>query len=841
MKRNFNFILAAAAAFAMVLSCSKVEEPENLSGSANQTFSQMTISATLSDNMTKVSFDPSYEGGKPQSLALAWEEGDQLRIYNHTDKTQYADFELDPASVGEKTGRFTGTLFSAQSYDVEVICPAQEYATQTQPADGQTASLKYLASATALTDLKSITFTEQSSVLAITAKLPQGAAAAVSSVELVSSENIFNSGKTLTINLAQKGDAGEDGILNLYANLPAGNQAIADGTSLLVRFNAPDTDHTVYTRYVELGASAFTAGKLNTININASESDTHAGAVSCDGSTAEKAYLIGDKYQMQAMAALMEADATTYFELVDDIDLDGSAWTSINGKVNLKGNNKIISNLSAPLFDDLNGTVSDFVISGAEISSPNTVGILANTVSTAASKVSGVTIVDSKLTSAPEGVIYIGGMIGEVATASSFDDCHVVNMTIDAPSSGDSYVGCVFGYIHNEGATIGTTKKCTVTSSELNSNNYSGGFIGYMNGGVVKNNEVDCNVKANATISAFLAKMENGTLEGNVVSGDVSGKQSMGGLVGVVLDGSIKSNHTTGNVTGTAYYIGGLIGEFNDGVVDDCYAEGDMSSTNDSWSRVGGLVGHVRGGEIKNSYYSKGTVTARGKGSGGLIGTLDGISSVHDCYSTGTVSTTAYYGAGLIGAVSTNASMTVADCYFSGTVSTLSHYGSGLIGYHDKGDLVISKCYVTGNVETTSNNANYAGIVAYPASTTGTLEIRNCYVTGNIIGGRRWSGGILGSPAANTIINVTNCYSTAAISTAQQAGALVGNNYTTEITCSGFIGWTATMTTMNAAGNTVDVNGNYIGREGTVSAKAKEFSWDETIWDLSGDEPKLRP
>lgn len=35
-------------------------------------------------------------------------------------------------------------------------------------------------------------------------------------------------------------------------------------------------------------------------------------------------------------------------------------------------------------------------------------------------------------------------------------------------------------------------------------------------------------------------------------------------------------------------------------------------------------------------------------------------------------------------------------------------------------------------------------------------------------------------------------------------------------------------------------DGNYMGTSGTISAKAKDFKWDETIWDLSGDEPKLK-
>jgi hypothetical protein len=34
--------------------------------------------------------------------------------------------------------------------------------------------------------------------------------------------------------------------------------------------------------------------------------------------------------------------------------------------------------------------------------------------------------------------------------------------------------------------------------------------------------------------------------------------------------------------------------------------------------------------------------------------------------------------------------------------------------------------------------------------------------------------------------------------------------------------------------------GNYFGAEETVSAQAKKLGWDESVWDLSADTPKLK-
>ena len=61
------------------------------------------------------------------------------------------------------------------------------------------------------------------------------------------------------------------------------------------------------------------------------------------------------------------------------------------------------------------------------------------------------------------------------------------------------------------------------------------------------------------------------------------------------------------------------------------------------------------------------------------------------------------------------------------------------------------------------------------------------------------------------------------------------------ITANGFIGWNLNdLTLFIRSTSTEATEGNYFGKEGTISAKAKVFNWNESIWDLSGDEPKLK-
>lgn len=709
MKKNLKSIFSAIAAFAVVLSCSKVEGPDNFN---DETSGTVTISATLSDVLTKVAFTPSYgNDGKPESLALAWETGDKLRVYDHADKTKYEDFELTAESVGQKTGYFTGVLPVAESYDVEVINGETDYAVQIQPADGVTSSLKYMASASAVSDINSLTFTDYSSVLAITAKLPEGVAAAVASVDITASEAIFNAGKTLTVSLTEKGDAGEDGILNLYANLPQGDQQIPEGTTLLVHFNAPDTDHTVYTRYVELGAQTLTAGKLNTVNINATESDMHAGVVASDGSSAEKAYLIGDKYQMQAMKSLMVAGQTIYFKMVDDVDLAGVNWTPLNDGspydkgINFNGDAHTISNLtvgSEPGFPSfvglLNGSVNNVVFDGAKIDAADSkCGVVAGALGSVddgyVADCDKIIIKNSSVT-ADEMAAALGGLGNNIGTIS---DCHVINTSV-----------------------ISTTPRV-------------GGIVGSI---------VAFNLISNCSV-------ENSVIEGT-------------------------------------YHVGGLFGTSGvsaEGKVTGCYSTGSVTATYTNYSQGGGLIGTINAGLTIENCYSTCSLTANGHTNGGLIANFAG----------------------------------------SGTSK-------------------IDKCYFAGKINIPTGNKSRAGGLVGDIDGTTTIEISNCY-TSCEMKARRWGGGFIGMVRAGTNHKVTNCYTNSNVEfgySATAGGVFVWQDNSL-VTYTGNIALNTSSVLTGFIGSPASTpSGNYMAAEGSISAKAKEFNWDETIWDLSGNEPVLK-
>ena len=123
MKKN-RILFGIAAVLAFAVSCqTKVDiqdtVPEGPQGE------KITITADLSNALTKVEFTPGVDGSSKPVLELAWKSGDKLRVADHSDNSNYSDFELDDASIGKKTGSFTGTPVSASSYDVWVVNGAQ--------------------------------------------------------------------------------------------------------------------------------------------------------------------------------------------------------------------------------------------------------------------------------------------------------------------------------------------------------------------------------------------------------------------------------------------------------------------------------------------------------------------------------------------------------------------------------------------------------------------------------------------------------------------------------------------------------------------------------------------
>lgn len=847
---RFSWMAIMAAAF--VLSCAKEENaPLTNDNNGDQpgavTTKTVTISAKLSEAMTKVGFTPTYTGNKPTEMTLTWEAGDKIRVYNHENHYEYSDFVLASESVGQQIGLFIGTPISATSYDVEVINGDVTFATQTQPSDGVTSDLKYLASVSGIDDYSSINFTSFSSVLAITVKMPSTAIAAkVKSIDIkayksdgTTAAKFFSTGNTLNVTFDTIGDAGNDGILNFYATLPQGTKDIAAGTQLIVKVNAPGETHSVYTRFVELGSGlSFTANKLNTININAINSASYANANATEIGTASNPYLIGDKYQL---SSLNLASGTTYIKLVDDIDMTGLAdsWTSWNGvepfdmAVNLDGNNKKISKMTKALFDDLNGTVNNLTIEDAIVSGgTNITGILANTVKTAASTLTNVDVVGTAASTPYSSTVSVttgaavGGLIGKVSQVSSpmltATGCDVINTSV----SGVDCVGGVFGHLHGGSIIL----NCSYSGAKVSgSGQYIGGFTGRTETYTITITE--CSVKNTTVTGSKDQDIRIGGFSG-LIDG---GTQAKGCIVGAS-DRKVIVNNSTNTADSKTLRIGGFSG-LNYGTITSsdsnrsaAYAQ--ITSANDKGQRldIGGFVGY----NVGMISYSDAVVdmsTLKGQYIGGFVGydkkessTRPG--SIDNCTVSGSIKGNNYTG-GFVAYLDSGTPTISNNTVLSGsTVSGQSSVG-GFVGYLGTGSIsnnTVETCTMT------SNGANVGGFVGGMADGVLTENTTAAAVTStgatNVLGGfvaYATAGTLTKCSSSGTVTKTTNngnsiggfagmiegatlseCYSTAGITINSVVSEMVG----------GFIG-----NVKPATGKTASIQNCY--SEGSVNGKGR--------------------
>ncbi|MBP5398687.1 MAG: hypothetical protein J6Y32_08740 [Bacteroidales bacterium] len=816
MKKILNYTFAILAGASLLTSCAKEivlsNDIDNGSNAPDAGKNAVTISASIADLQTKVAFEASYnEKQVPTLLSTTWESTDKLIVYNHADHSEYNEFSL-VSGAGTQAAVFSGELPAGASYDVAIADNQTPAGEQTQPADSDLGNLKYLAVKENISDISTIIFDQFSSVLALTVKMPEGAAEGIASAKITASEDIFFNGKELTINIAEPGDEGSDGVLNLFAALPLGSTAIPAGTSLMVKLNAPGTAHTVYTRYMELPAGTFTANKVNTINVDATNSASFANPGTASIGTSANPYLIGDKYQLQAVNSLLDS-SIRFFKLIDDIDMTGFSWTQLNSTspyraIDFDGNNKTISHLSGSLFYVFHGAARNLTLDYSNIS---TRGILAEFIQQSNNEVSYVTVSNGTVNAASSS--NVGGMIGNInsktdsgANNTTMTGCTVSNTSIT--SNGSNIGGLVGNIEKGEVGTSAVISNCTVSGTDVNCNaSTSGGLIGFANESV--------------TVSGCI-----------FTGGTVSGKRYVGGLIGStgnfastitncrVNDAAINATANNNDVraggfigqiqasvqvkgcsvgtseapvsltlsapaSGKVYNAGGFTG-VNYGTITNngdtrssVYASISAGNTQgNAQLNIGGFVGYNTG-SVNASDAAIAATSLQGSHIGGFAGYTPSGSLIENCTATGAISGTQKTG-GFIGVAEKGS---VTGCSASTTVSkvgTTSAQGEGVdfggfVGMVTK-SATLTKCSSVADI---SINTSYVGGFAGSVnpSENETANISRCYSTGVVTTSSTQCGAFIGRIAANAAgtVNVSDCYVTGnLIETNQRQGGLVG-------------------------------------------------------------------
>lgn len=629
-------IWMALCAIAAVAACSKddqsgtVSDPENLVPGE-----RVTIRAGIPDALTKVSMNP--ESDPDGGLLLAWEADDKIRVISSSGNEVF-----DISSFEGHEATFSGKAVGGSSFDVLYpgtyadVAAAEagvgSYQEQTQAGNASSAHLQYTALLSGVDSYNDVLFTEawasahggtfkQSGALRIRFQLPD---AAVS----VTEATVTAGARSVKVTFSGNADISADHILTFYANLPW--EAFTLGEEEVIEVKVVTADHDVYHKSFTPTGKTFEPGRLNAVKLSKKDVvlEDFAGGTGVDGNDP---WLIGNKRQMQNIAANLEANETKYFKLIDDIDMTDVSWASLNAaspynkKIDFDGNYKTISNLSCsseyPAFIGiLVGAAKDLTIDQATITAgTKRGGIFAN---------------------------YVGHSDAGPATVTNV---HVANSSVTGTGS---TTGGFCSIMQNSKTTV---TGCSVEETIISGAQYTGGFAG----SVGAQNIVisDCTV-TNVAVT--------GTYDVGGFAGVFYGKSSACSVIKT--KDTIKTGEEdvpvlvkgTGN-TNNHTYVGGFAGFFQYGQIKRCYASVPVDA---KYRAAGGLVGFVQSGstpEIENSC-ALGDVSGN-MFAGGLVGMISGACTVSNCFASGSVSVSAGNGGagGLVGEI-TLAGASVQKC-----------------------------------------------------------------------------------------------------------------------------------------------------------------------------------
>ncbi|MBQ4556845.1 MAG: hypothetical protein IJA60_04270, partial [Clostridia bacterium] len=260
------------------------------------------------------------------------------------------------------------------------------------------------------------------------------------------------------------------------------------------------------------------------------------------------------------------------------------------------------------------------------------------------------------------------------------------------------------------------------------------------------------------------------TISGIAIDGAALGITDNVGLFGYIQSSgtvTIENLTVSGNVSGTAYRVGGIIGQ--------------VYTTNITIKNCTNLC----------------TVSGGSDFVGGIVGRLDSSAEdalISGCKNTGAISGNSYVG-GIAGfSSSTSGSITVEKCLNTGSVTTVGGASAGIVGYWrdqsaKSGDCSVRDCMNTGAM--VAGASGYAaGIIAHGAGKDVAYTVTRCFNTGTITASKAsYVRPIVGRPSASTASSggISNCYytSTDTYTTAATEGEIFVSDATVAANVSG--------------------------------------------------------
>lgn len=255
-----------------------------------------------------------------------------------------------------------------------------------------------------------------------------------------------------------------------------------------------------------------------------------AGGIIEGTGTVSDPYLIADADDWKAVMSKENQTYNRYgnlqghIALSSDIDLSGETWDAenLNGKT-FDGRGHKISGIGQPLFETVNGTVKNLVISGVSIEETNA-GTPVGAIAGKTSKTVNIQncYVRGKLSNTSYAV---GGLVGDVSGGTT--SVEIKNCVVDAKiiNSGDinkkSLAGGLIGNIPEFGTTIRIEQCITLGTVETDIGRGCGGLVGGQNKTVTINRcaALQETVKTSG-YSAYVGRIFGYGYGGNYVNGE---------------------------------------------------------------------------------------------------------------------------------------------------------------------------------------------------------------------------------------------------------------------------------------------------------------------------------
>ncbi len=354
---------------------------------------------------------------------------------------------------------------------------------------------------------------------------------------------------------------------------------------------------------------------------------------------------------------------------------------------------------------------------------------------------------------------FIGGAVGRATASSAIDTCQF-NGNIHA---GSDNVGGIVGYL-NQGTLRNITTSGTIVVNDEKYNvprQYVGGIIGRSEDDFPVNftdSSSSMSINANAKFTGGVAGRipEDTSVMRNVfATGEVIGStQFVGGLAGFLMAATIEDSYATGNVqvnnTTPNAYTGGLLGYSNSktAVIKRVHATGNVTINSGTADYVGGLIGYFRGGALEDSY-ATGNITGVRNSSGGFIGLSRG--TIIRSYSTGDITASGRHIGGFVG-YQLNAGIN--DSFTIGNVEADDESGA-FIGYVNGGTDTIIDSYAYGVISKASGSSapdiNFGPFVGALFQADAIDESTSYYMTENYGAGNNTLGSAINLADATTV------------------------------------------------------------------------------------------